>query len=92
MEQELSSGLGEWQVAEFIDNDEVAPGELLGGAALAAGPELGLKVVDQPDGVMAAPAEALSDTGAHDGGGKVGLAGAGPADQHKVALTVIIGI
>ena len=72
VEQELSSGLGEGQVTEFVDNDEIAPGELLGGAALATGPELDLELVNQLDGVIAAPAEALPDTGADNGGGEDG--------------------
>ena len=34
MEQELPAGLGEGQVAEFVEDDEVAAYELICGAAL----------------------------------------------------------
>ena len=86
MEQELSSGLGEGQVTEFVDNDEIAPGELLGGAALATGPELDLELVNQLDGVMAAPAEALPDTGADNGGGEMVLPAPVPPTSTRLRL------
>ena len=41
------------QVAEFVENDEVAADELVCGAALASGAELGFEVVDQVDDVVA---------------------------------------
>jgi hypothetical protein len=37
MEQQLPVGLGEGQIAEFVENDEVHAGEIVGDAALAAG-------------------------------------------------------
>ena len=75
------------QVAEFVENDEVAADELVCGAALASGAELGFEVVDQVDDVVAPAAGTLSDAGPRDGDGEMGLAGA--ADQHDVALTVM---
>ena len=60
VEQQLPAGLGEGQVAEFVEDDEVASGELLCGAALAPGAELGLEAVDQVDDVVEAAACALS--------------------------------
>ena len=86
MEEQLPAGLGEGQVAEFVEDDEVAPGELVRGAALASGADLGLEVVDQVDDVLEAAACALADAGPRDGDGEMGLAGAGAADQHDVAL------
>ncbi len=77
MEEELSAGLGEGQVAEFVEDDEVASDELVCGAALAPGTEFGLEVVDQVDDVVAAATGALADAGARDGDGEMGLAGAG---------------
>ena len=76
VEEELPAGLGEGQVAEFVEDDEVAAGELLCGAALASGAEFGLEVVDQVDGVVATATGALSDAGPGDGCGEMGLAGA----------------
>ena len=77
MEEELPAGLCEGQVTEFVEDDEVAPGELVGGAALASGAEFGLEVVDQVDDVVAPASAALSDAGPRDGDGEMGLAGAG---------------
>ena len=37
MEEELTAGLGEGQIAEFVDDDEVEAGEIVGDASLAAG-------------------------------------------------------
>ena len=82
VEEQLPAGLGEGQVAEFVEDDEVAAYELICGAALASGAELGLEVVDQVDDVVAAAPGALADAGARDGDGEMGLAGAGAADQH----------
>ena len=77
MEEKLPAGLGEGQVAEFVENDEVAADELVCGAALAPGAEFGLEVVDQVDDVVAAAAGTLADAGPRDGDGEMGLAGAG---------------
>jgi hypothetical protein len=30
MEQELAAGLGEWQIAEFVEDDEVHAGQVIG--------------------------------------------------------------
>ena len=88
MEEQLPAGLGKGQVAEFVEDDEVASDELVCGVALAPGTEFGLEVVDQVDDVVAAAAGALSDAGARDGDGEMGLAGAGAADQDDVALAL----
>ena len=42
VEEQLPAGLGEGQVAEFVEDDEVAAYELVRGAALASGAELGV--------------------------------------------------
>jgi hypothetical protein len=34
MEQQLTAGLGKGQIAEFVENDEVPPGEIFGDASL----------------------------------------------------------
>ena len=88
VEEQLPAGLSEGQVAEFVEDDEVASDELVCGAALAPGTEFGLEVVDQVDDVVAAAACALSDAGPRDGDGEMGLAGAGAADEHDVALAL----
>ena len=45
-------------------------------------------MVDQVDDVVAPAACALSDAGPRDGDGEMGLAGAGAADEHDVALAL----
>ena len=37
MEQQLAPGLSERQIAEFVEDDEIAPGQLIGEPALATG-------------------------------------------------------
>ena len=60
MEQQLASGLGEGQVAELVEDDEVAPGQLIGEPALAAGAGFGLEPVDQVDDVEEAAPGAIA--------------------------------
>ena len=66
VEQQLTSGLGEGQVAELVEDDEIAPGELIGEPALATGTGFGLEPVDQVDDVEEAPAGAVADAGPGD--------------------------
>src|SRR5690349_21975672 len=47
---------------------------------------LGLEPVDEIDHVVEPAAGAGADAASGDGDRKVGLAGAGPADQHRIAL------
>jgi hypothetical protein len=46
MEQQLSAGWGEGQIAEFVEDDEVEAGEMIGDAALPTRAGLGLELVD----------------------------------------------
>ena len=68
VEQQLAAGLGEWEIAQFVEHDEVEPGEVVGDAALATGAGLGLELVDEVDDVEEAAAGAAADAGAGDGG------------------------
>ena len=43
MEQELATGLGEGQIAEFIEDDEVHPCQVIGEPPLPSIPDLGLE-------------------------------------------------
>ena len=45
-----------------------------------------LELVDQVDDIEEAATCAIADAGPGDGDGQMGLAGAGPADEHHVAL------
>ncbi len=51
VKQQLSAGLTERQIAEFVDDDEIVAQQLLGQAAAAAGRLLLLELVDKIDEV-----------------------------------------
>ncbi len=82
----MPAGLGEAQIAEFVEDNEVHSGEIVGHAALAAGSGFGLELVDEIDDVEEAAASAGADAGSGDRDGKMGLAGPGAADEDDVAL------
>ena len=86
VEQKLAAGLSERQIAEFVEDDEVHAGQMIGEPALPSVAGLGLEPVDEIDDVVEAAAGAGSDAASGDGNGQVGFAGAGAADQHDVAL------
>jgi hypothetical protein len=48
MEQQLSAGWGEGQIAEFVEDDGVEAGEMICDAALPTRAGLGLELVDGP--------------------------------------------
>ena len=50
MEQQLAAGLGEGQIAEFVEDDEVEAREIIGESPLATGAALSLELVDEIDG------------------------------------------
>ena len=85
VEQELAAGLGEGQIAEFIEDDEVHAGQMIGETALASIPGLGLEPVDEIDHIVESTAGAAADAASNNGDGKMGLAGTGPTDQDDVA-------
>ena len=86
VKEELAAGLGEGEIAEFVEHDEVDAGEVVGDASLLAGTVLGLQPVDQIDDVEEAAACSAADEGTGDGDGQMQLARAGAADEHGVAL------
>ena len=86
MEQELPAGLSERQIAEFVENDEVHAGQVIGEPTLPSITGLGLEPVDEIDHVVEPATGAGADAASGNGDGQMGLAGAGPADQHGVAL------
>src|SRR5438132_5803187 len=77
MEQELATGLGEGQIAEFVEDDEVHAGEMIGESALPTVAGLSLEPVDEIDHVVEPTAGAGADAASGDGDGEMRLAGAG---------------
>jgi hypothetical protein len=74
MEEQLSAGLGEGEIAEFVEDDEVEPGEMIGDTALPAGSSLGFELVDEIDGGEEASARSRSYAASRDGDGQMRLA------------------
>ena len=77
MEQELAAGLRERQIAEFVENDEVHAGQMLGEPALPTVAGLGLEPVDEVDDVVEASSGAIADATSGDGDGQMGFASTG---------------
>ena len=88
VEEELSAGLGERQIAKLVENEEVEPGEPIDDPALPPGARFGLQSIDQVDRGMEAATGAGADAGAGNGYGKMAFSGAGTADQHGIALVL----
>jgi hypothetical protein len=63
VELDLAAGLSERQIAEFVEDDEVQPGQMLGDAALPSVAGLDLQAVDEVDHVVEAAAGTRSDAG-----------------------------
>ena len=74
MEEQLAAGLCEGEIAEFVKDDEVHAGEIIGDASLAAGARLGFETVDEIDGGEEAATGASADASARDGYRQVSLA------------------
>jgi len=86
IEQQLTTGLGEGEIAEFIEHDEVFPDEIFRDPSLPSASRFGLEPIDEIDGVVKAAAFAGANAIASDGDGQMCLSGAGAADQDAIAL------
>jgi hypothetical protein len=84
VEEQLIAGLGEWQVAEFVEDGEALAGQVIGDPAVPTIAALGLEAVDQIDDVVETAAYAAADAAAGDG--EMSLAASGSARQHDIAL------
>ena len=86
MEQQLAAGLGEREIAEFIEDDDVEASEIVGDASLSSGSTFGLELIDEIDGGEEPPARTSADAAARDGDSQMRLACAGSPDEDDVAL------
>ena len=86
MEQQLAAGLGEWQIAELVEDNEIQAAEMIGDAPLSSGPGLSLEPVHQVDHVVEPSARSIADAGPGNGDSQMGFARAGATDEHHVAL------
>ena len=100
VEQQLATSLGERQIAELVEDDEVEATKMIGGAALAAGSRLGVELVSQIDAIEEAATRTArgphailiawggaANAGTGDADSQVRFARAGAADQHQIAST-----
>ena len=67
MEEQLAAGLGEGEVAEFVEHDEVEPGQVIGEPSLPAAAGFALQPVDEVDDGVETAACAAADASARDG-------------------------
>ena len=88
MEQELSACLGEWQVTQFVEDQEIETGDQIGGPALPVSARLGIQFVDQIDDIEEPSPGSVADTCPDDADSQMGFAGSGPADQDQIALMI----
>jgi len=71
MEQELTAGLGEGQIAEFVEDQEVEPAQQIGHAPLPVGSGLGIELVDQIDDIEEPAAGAAAEYPSGEGRGGI---------------------
>ena len=86
MEQQLPAGLGEGQIAQFVEHGAVEAAEIVGQTSLTAAASFAFQPVDQIDDGVEAARGSAADAGAGDGDGEMALAGSGAADEDGVAL------
>lgn len=81
MEQELAARLGKWQIAEFIQYDEVEAVEIVGRPPLLAAARFRFQPIDQIDDVEEAPACSVADQCTGNRDGEMALSGSRAADE-----------
>ena len=77
IEQQLPAGLGEGEIAEFIEHDEVFADEIFRDPSLPSAARFGLEPIDEIDGVVEAATFAGANAITGDGDGQMCLSGAG---------------
>ena len=73
VEEELAARLGKWEIAQFVHDDEVEPGDEVGQPSLFAATCLRLEPIDEVDDVEEAAACAIADQSTSKGDGQVRL-------------------
>jgi len=63
--------LGEREIPEFIEDDNVEAGEIVGDASLASASAFGPELIDEIDGGEEAPARSGADATPRDGDGQM---------------------
>src|SRR5690606_27026361 len=86
VEQELTAGLRERQIAEFIEDDEVEACKVIRRSSLFPITRLCFQPIDQIDNVEEAAARAVANESTGNRDGQMALAGSRATDENDVAL------
>jgi hypothetical protein len=84
VEQQLPARLGERQVAELVEDNEVFAIQIIGQPPLASGAALGLKPVDQINDIEEPAARTVTDARPRNGDGQMRLPGTGSSPAAAV--------
>lgn len=84
MDEELATGLGEWEIAQFVQAGEVELGDEVGKSQLLAGTRFCIEPIDEIEDVEEATACSAADQGAGKPDGEVGFSCGGPSDQNDI--------
>src|SRR5262245_13681200 len=79
MEEQLAASLSERQIAEFVEDDKVEPGQIIGEPSLPAGAGFALQPIDEVDDSVKAASCASADTSPSDGHRQMRFASSGYA-------------
>ena len=90
VEEQLLAGLGEGQIAEFVEDQEIQAAKQISGATLPVGAGFGIEFVEQIDDVEEPSSSAVTNTGAGDGNSEMGLAGAGAGGGDEAVVTELL--
>jgi hypothetical protein len=74
------------QIAEFIEDNEVHAGQVIGKPTLPSIAGFNLETIDEIDHVVEPASGARSNAAASDRNRKMGFAGAGSSHQHGITL------
>ncbi|MNT46366.1 hypothetical protein D3C72_1830030 [compost metagenome] len=86
MEQELTSGLRERQVSEFVEDDEVEACKVISHPTLLSVACFRFQAIDQIDDIVEAPTRPVTDKRTGNCNGQMALARSRAADKNDVAL------
>ena len=88
VEQQLTAGLREGQISEFIQDQEVEPGDQVGSAALSFCAGFSIELVHQIDHIEEPATPSFSDAGAGNADREVGFTRSGSTNQNQIALVI----
>ena len=83
MEEQLAARLGEGQIAQLVQDDQIQPGQVFGHPSLAPGSGFGFEPIDQIDHAIKSSPRAGPNTIAGNGDSQMGLV---PTVKRRVAV------